>query len=125
MRRFVQGEDFRLVAACFSRAEAARLLGVSAKTFSRWYDGAKVPWAAYQLLYQFSKYGQGERDAQEAFERYAIIGERDALRARVAQLEKALAAQSRLVDWGCANDPFVDPADPRSKPLVDTTHVML
>lgn len=40
----------------------------------------------------------------------------DALRAKVVELEQALLVQSRLVDWQCANDPFILPNDPRSKP---------
>lgn len=49
------------------------------------------------------------------FERLMILGERDALRERVATLETELVRVTKLVDWGCANDPFIDPADPRSR----------
>ena len=115
MRRFVPGEDFRLVAECFSRVEAARQLGVSLKTLARWCSGARVPWAAYQLLYERSKYGQGERDAAEGFERRMILAERDALRERVAKLEAELVKQAALIDWRCANDPYISPSDPRTK----------
>ena len=124
--RYAHASDFNVVADCFARQEAAALLGVSLKTFQRWQRGAvRVPWAAYQLLYERSKYGLGERDAAEGFQRQAILGELEALRSRVLALESTLAAQSRLVNWGCANDPFITPTDPRSKVILDGTSVML
>lgn len=50
----------------------------------------------------------------ERFERQMILGERDALQQKVGRLEAELVRQAALVDWGCANDPFILPSDPRS-----------
>ena len=94
----------------------ARLLGVDDRTLKRWRSGrSKIPWAAYQLVYEHSSYAIAERASCEQFERSMILGERDALLRRVADLEGELLRQARLVDWGCANDPFISPADPRSR----------
>ena len=120
MARFAHASDFCAVADCFARQEAARILGVSERTLERWRAGrGRVPWAAFQLLYEHSRYGLAERDSLERFERNAILGERDALRERVMHLEAELVRISKLVDWGCANDPFVNPQDPRSKVMLD------
>lgn len=126
MARYAHASDFGAIADCFSRQEASRILGVPERTIARWRNGGShIPWAAFQLLYEHSRYGLAERDAMEGFQRNALAAERDALRARVAELEAAIASQSRLVDWGCANDPFIHPDDPRSKVLVDAHNVML
>ena len=126
MARFAHASDFCTVSDCFARQEAARILGVAESTVERWRSGlGRVPWAAYRLLYEVSKYGIAERDSLENFQRSAILGEREALRQRVAQLEAALAAQAKLVDWRCANDPFIQPHDPRSKVVLDSPSLML
>ena len=114
--RFAHAEDFCLLANDFTEPSLVQLLGVSSKTLNRWRCGrSRVPWAAYQLVRDRSKYGLAERDAAENFNRTAILGLVHSLKERVAELEERLCAQARLVDWGCANDPFVDPADPRSR----------
>jgi hypothetical protein len=114
--RFASAPDFQVVADCYARQDLLRLLGVSSNTLQRWLDArARIPWAAYQLAYQNSKYGLAERDAAEQFNRRMLTGLAEALQARVTQLEHQLADQARLVDWGCANDPFIYPTDPRCR----------
>lgn len=106
MARYAHVTDFSVVVDCFSRQEVSRLLGISNKTLSRWLSGkARIPWIAYQLLYDRSRYGLAERDSMERFERQALLGERRALLERVKSLEAELTRITALVDWGCANDP--------------------
>lgn len=113
--RYAHHTDFAVVADCFTCTYAARIVGVTARTMQRWLAGkARIPWAAYQLLYEYSRYGLAERDSAEHFERTMICGELTALRSRVSELEAELLKQARLVDWGCANDPFILPGDVRS-----------
>ena len=112
--RYAHATDFDILAQAVPNA--AEILGVDSRTIARWRSGrARIPWAAYQLLYDRSHYGLRERDSMEHFQRDMLVAERNALRAKVADLERALAAQAKLVDWGCANDPFVQPTDPRSQ----------
>ena len=120
--RYASAADFDLVASRVGESVAI-LLGVDERTLKRWRAGrSRIPWAAYQLLYEHSSYGIANRDSAEQFERTMICGERDALRGRVAELEAELVRVSRLVDWGCANDPFISPADPRAAAmLIDNT----
>ena len=115
MARYAHASDFAVVADCFSRAEIQSLLGVPCRTIDRWSSGqSRIPWSAYQLLLEHSKYGRTEDQVTNDFERQMILGERDALRDRVASLEAELIRISKLVDWGSANDPFVLPTDPRT-----------
>lgn len=108
--------DFRVVADAYAHADLVKLLGVSEATLRRWLEGrSRIPWAAYQLAYDHSKYGLAERDNMEHFQRQMLLGLNDALESRIAQLEQQLADQAKLVDWGCANDPFIIPNDPRAR----------
>ena len=121
--RYASAAEFDLVASRVAE-NVANLLGVDERTLKRWRAGrTRIPWAAYQLLYEHSTYGVSERDSAEHFQRQAIVGERDSLRSRVIELEAELVRISRLVDWGSANDPFISPTDPRSKEsLAGTNH---
>jgi hypothetical protein len=113
--RYAHADDFCLLADDFQVPFLINLLGVNCKTIRRWRTGAaRVPWAAYQLLYEKSKYGLAERDASEGFNRTALLGLVESLKARIASLEDCLERQAKMIDWGCANDSFIDPADPRS-----------
>jgi len=113
--RHVHPGDFFLLADEFSRPALLDMLGIDRTTLRRWRDGdARIPWAAYQLLRECSRYGRAERDSAEGFNREMIRMQVDALQRRVAELEAELRRQARLIDWGCANDPFIDPRDPRS-----------
>lgn len=113
--RHAHPDDFNRLADTFGRANLPKLLGVDRATIRRWRAGrARIPWAAFQLLYDRSHYGLAERDAAEGFNRQMIMLQVEALQRRVADLEAELRQQARLVDWGCANDPFVWPGDPRS-----------
>ncbi len=113
--RFAHADDFCLLADGFTEASLVQLLGVTRQTIRRWRSGAsRIPFTAYQLVRERSKYGLAERDASESFNRAALMGQVQALTNRVAFLEESLRAQARLVQWGCANDPFIDHVDPRS-----------
>lgn len=115
MAKFAHVDDFNRLADCFPAKNALEILGISDRTLRSWRAGARrIPWCAYQLLYDRSPYGLAERDSMERFERQMILGERDALQQKVGRLEAELVRQAALVDWGCANDPFILPSDPRS-----------
>lgn len=117
--RYATADDFNVVAARVGE-NLVRLLGVDPRTLKRWRAGrSRIPWAAYQLAYEHSSYALAERDSEHQFQRTMLIGERDALLVKVAQLEAELVRQARLVDWGCANDPFILPTDPRAAMLID------
>ena len=112
--RYAHATDFDVLVQAVP--DAAQILGVDKRTIKRWRSGkSRIPWAAYQLLYEHSHYGLRERDSMEQFQRDMLVAERNALRSKVADLERALAAQAKMVEWGCANDPFVQPTDPRSR----------
>jgi len=109
--RYAHESDFNLVADCFTARDLPQLLGVSQATLKRWRCGkARIPWAAYQLLYERSPYGIAERDSAEQFNRYLIVAEREALRERVRYLERELDRQARAANWQCANDPYISVA---------------
>lgn len=113
--RFAHPDDFKLIAQTFAYPELLKLIGITRFTLKRWLAGrARIPWAAYQLAFEHSHYGLAERDAAEGFNRHCLEGLNRALTERVKWLEQLLIAQAKLVDWGCANDPFIHPADPRS-----------
>lgn len=114
--RYAHSGDFSLIADSYANTALCELLGIDRRTLGRWrLPGARIPWAAYQLASDRSRWGLAERDAAEDFNRTMIEGERDALRRQVEELREHLAAQAKLVDWQCANDPFVWPPDPRSQ----------
>ena len=120
-RRYGDQSDFTRLAEDFTQRELITLLGVDKQTIWRWRRGlTRIPWAAYQLLYEHSKYGLAERDSAEHFNRTMISQLNEALQRQVAELRAELARQASLVDWRCANDPYISPTDPRtiSPPLV-------
>ncbi len=66
-----------------------------------------------------------ERDSAEGFNRRMMQDLIHALQAKVDRLEALLAKQARLVDWGCANDPFISPTDPRTVAVIDSVKEFL
>jgi len=113
--RHANPDDFARLADGFGRRELIELLGVDRKTLRRWLAGkGRIPWAAYQLAFERSRYGLAERDSAEHFNRTMMRGELEALRAKVARLEAELVKQAELVNWSAANDPYTLRTDPRS-----------
>lgn len=113
--RHAHPSDFFLVADEFRERDLLKLLGISNATLTRWrVPGARIPWAAYQLVLDRSRYGLAERDAAENFNRQMLAMQLQALEERVRELSAVVAEQARLINWGCANDPFTSPHDPRS-----------
>lgn len=111
----VYPEDFFLIADEFRERDLLKLLGITQATLRRWRQpGARIPWAAYQLTLERSKYGLAERDASEGFNRQMLTMQLQALEDRVRELSAVVTEQARLINWGCANDPFINPADPRT-----------
>lgn len=115
--RHAHRDDFARLADEFPRRLLLEILGVDRATLRRWRTGrARVPWAAFQLLYERSRYGLAERDAAEHFNRTMLEQLNEALRERVAWLEAELRSQAALI-FGSANDPYIRPADPRARQL--------
>lgn len=115
MRRFAPVDEFQRIAQCYAQSDLRKLLGIGRRTLKRWLEGrTRIPWTAYQLAYERSHYGLAERDAAEGFNRTVLLQLNAALHERLANLERELASQARLIDWGCANDPFISPHDPRT-----------
>lgn len=112
--RYAHPEDFTRLTDDFTEPRLAALLGVDKKTIRRWRSGGRVPWACFQLAFEHSRYGLAERDAAEHFNRVMLLQLNSALQSQVQELRTELARQARLIDWGCANDPFIIPTDPRS-----------
>lgn len=107
--------DFFLIADELTQPALLVMLGVDRTTLRRWREGrARIPWAAYQLVRERSRYGLAERDSAERFNRAMLIMQVDALQRRVVYLEEELRSQSVLINWGCANDSFIDQRDPRA-----------
>lgn len=113
--RYAHPDDFARLAGDFPEPRLAALLGVDKKTIRRWLSGAaRIPWACFQLVFEHSRYGLAERDSAEHFNRTMLLQLNEALQTQVQELRAELARQARLIDWGCANDPFILPTDPRS-----------
>jgi hypothetical protein len=113
--RYAHPDDFFRLAEEFHERDMRALLGLDKKTISRWRSSQRrIPWAYFQLLHDHSRYGLAERDAAEGFNRNMLTLQVESLQRRIAELSTELARQSRLVDWRCANDPFINPHDPRS-----------
>lgn len=116
MGRFADHEEFCRIAQCHVERDLIKLLGVSERTMKSWKAGtSRIPWAVYQLAFDRSPYGLAERDSMEGFNRRTMQALADALQAKVDHLESELVKMARMVDWGCANDPFIAPTDPRVK----------
>lgn len=117
-RRFADRDEFRRISECFAARDLITILGITERTLKSWKAGSsRIPWAAYQLAFDHSAYGLAERDSMEGFNRRMMQGLVDSLKAKVSRLEAELVKMTRLVDWGCANDPFIRPTDPRSARL--------
>lgn len=113
--RHAHRDDFMRLAEGFGRRELLATLGIDRATLRRWQAGrSRIPWAAYRLLFELSPYGRAERDAMENFQRACLLQLVEALQGKVERLEAQLVRQAQLVDWGCANDPFAWPTDPRT-----------
>lgn len=114
--RHADRADFIRLSAEFPRRALLDLLGVDRATLRRWCSGAtRIPWAAYQLVHERSRYGLAERDSAEHFNRSMLTARNNALQEKVARLESELVKQAELIDWRCANDPFISPTDPRTQ----------
>lgn len=118
---------------------AAELCGVHRTTVGRWLDGSvQIPAAAYSLLrfaangvppgcgdawlgFQWSGDGLVCPDGKTAVQAQEIAGivhlrrYISALETRCGELEASLCDLVRQIDHGSANDPYTDPADPRSR----------
>lgn len=113
--RHAHRDDFFLIADELTRPALLLMLGIDRATLRRWRERrARIPWAAYQLVRERSRYGLAERDAAEGFNRAMLLMHAEALQRRVAELEAELVKQAKMIDWGCANDPFTRPNDPRA-----------
>lgn len=116
MGRFANRDEFCRIAQCHVERDLIKMLGVTEKTFKSWKAGSsRIPWSAYQLAFDRSPYGLAERDSMEGFNRRTMQALIDALQAKVDRLEAELVRITSMVDWGCANDPFITPTDPRVK----------
>lgn len=114
MGRYAHTDDFFRLAEEFPEPRLLSLLGLDKKTIVRWRKRRRIPWAYFQLLHDHSYYGIAEREAMEGFNRSMLTLQLESLERRVAELSAELVRQARLINWGCANDPFIHPQDPRS-----------
>lgn len=113
--RHAHPSDFFLVAEEYRECDLLKMLGITQVVLRRWRQpGARIPWSAYQLVLERSQYGLAERDAAEGFNRRMLLMQLQSLESRVRELSAIVVEQSRLINWGCANDPFISPQDPRS-----------
>jgi len=121
---------------------AAELCSVHRTTVARWLDGSvQIPPSAYSLLlFHAEGIPPGCGDAWRGFswESDAVVcpdgktrlsareiagtdyqrAHISALEAKIADLEKKLVQATRAADFGCANDSFSNPQDPRSKAFI-------
>ena len=120
VQRKAHPDDFKRLTESFTTPELLKLLGIPKPTLKRWLAGeTSIPWSAFQLAFDHSPYGLAERDAMEHYHRATMQGLVEALERKVAHLEALLRKQAKLVDWGCANDPFINPTDPRTEELLE------